>query len=91
MVLFISELNGLQPFATNFGNAYLEAYTTKKLWIIAPTKFGEQARHLLIVNKALYGLCSLGQQFNEHLDKCLEKLVFCRTDCEADIWIRIWW
>ena len=85
MVLFISGLNGLQPYDTDIGNAYLKAYTTKKLWIIAPTEFGEQAGHLLIVSKALYGLCSSGQRFNEHLGKCLEKLGFCHTECEADI------
>ena len=42
---------------------------------------------LLIVNKALYGLHSSGQQFNKHLGKCLDKLSFRRTDCEANIWI----
>ena len=43
MVLFISELNGLQPYAINIGNAYLKAYTTEKLWIIVPIEFGEQS------------------------------------------------
>ena len=50
MVLVISELNGLQSYATDISNAYLEAHTTEKLWIIAPPKFGPQAGNLLIVN-----------------------------------------
>ena len=85
MVLFILELNGLQPYATNIDNAYLKAYTTEKLWIIVPTEFGKQIVHLLIVNKALYGLCSSSQRFNKNLGKCLHKLDFRCTDCEANI------
>ena len=50
-MIFILELNALQPYATNIGNAYLKAHTTEKLWIITPTEFGEQAHHLLVVNK----------------------------------------
>lgn len=65
MVLFIAELNGLQYYATDIGNAYLEAHTTDKLWIIAPPESGPQAGNLFIINKALYGLRSSGQQVNE--------------------------
>ena len=76
MVLFISKLNDLQPYATDIGNAYLEAHTTKTLRIVAPPEFGEQADHLLIMNKVLYGFCSSGQNFNENLGKCLQDLGF---------------
>jgi hypothetical protein len=30
----------------DIGNAYLEAYTTEKVYIIAGPEFGERARHL---------------------------------------------
>ena len=76
MVLFIAELNGLQSYATDIGNAYLVAYTIERLWIIVPPKFGLQTGNLLIVNKDLYGLRSSGQRFNELLGKCLTKLGF---------------
>ena len=39
MILFISELNGLQPYATDIDNVYLEAHTTEKLWIIVSEEF----------------------------------------------------
>ena len=89
MVLFILELNGLQPYTNIIGNAFLEAYTTEKLWIIVLIKFGDQAGHLLIVNKVLYELSSSGQHFNEHLGECLYNLDFRQTDCKANIWIGI--
>ena len=35
IIAFLLELNGLESWATNVGNAYLEAYMGKKLYIIA--------------------------------------------------------
>ena len=39
LVAFIAELNGLKLWATDIGNAYLEATTKEKLAIIAGPKF----------------------------------------------------
>ena len=40
------------------GNAYLEAWTKEKLNIMAGPEFGPLEGHILIVDKALYGLRS---------------------------------
>ena len=53
MVTFLSELNGMELWATNIGNAYLEAYTAEKLFIVAGPEFGELKGHMLIISKAL--------------------------------------
>ena len=50
-------------------------------------EFGEQAGHLLIMNKILYRLHYLGQRFNKHLRRYLHNLGFRQTDCETNIWI----
>ena len=55
MVLFLVELNGMTPYATDIGNAYIEAYTSEKVCIEASEMFGEQEGHLLHISKALYG------------------------------------
>ena len=60
LVLFLSELNGLQAWGTDIGNAHLEAFTEKKLRIIAGPKFGNLQGHILIILKALYGLRTSG-------------------------------
>ena len=86
MCLFLAELNDMEAYATDIENAYLEAYTSEKLVIRAGKAFGDQEGHLLIISKALYGLCSSGLRFNELLGKCLTKLGFKRSMCEADIW-----
>jgi hypothetical protein len=47
MVAFLSELNGLNLWATNIGNAYLEAKTSELLFIIASPEFGDLEGHML--------------------------------------------
>jgi hypothetical protein len=56
LVLFLAELNKLETWATDIGNAYLEADTAEKIYIEAGPEFGERYGHFLVVRKALYGL-----------------------------------
>ena len=42
LVAFLSELNNLELWATDIGNAYLEAYTGEKVYIIANPEFGDR-------------------------------------------------
>ena len=57
---------------TNIGNAYLEAVTRERVYIIAGSEFGEREGHALIIHKALYGLCSSGLYWHEQLPIALE-------------------
>jgi hypothetical protein len=58
MVAFLSELNGLDLWANGIGNAFLEARTSELLFIVAGPEFGGLDGHMLVIYKALYGLCS---------------------------------
>ncbi len=60
IVTFLSELNGLDLWATDIGNAYFEAFTMEPNYIIAGPEFGQLEGHSLIIVKALYGLCTSG-------------------------------
>jgi len=60
LFIFISELNGLEVWGTDISSAYLEAYTSEKVCIIAGPEFGDREGHLLLISKALYGLRSSG-------------------------------
>ncbi len=55
-MIFLAELNKLDTWATDIGNAYLEAVTSEKLFIVAGAESGLQQGHILIIYKALYGL-----------------------------------
>jgi hypothetical protein len=60
MLLFLAELNNLQTWATDIGNAYLEATTSEKVYVVAGPEFGELRGHTMIIFKALYGLRTSG-------------------------------
>ena len=60
LCIFLAELNGLQIRAGDVGNAYLEAKTREKIYIIAGPVFGELEGTILFINKALYGLKTSG-------------------------------
>jgi hypothetical protein len=40
IVLFLAELNQLELWVTDIGNAYLEAFTSEKVYIIAGPELG---------------------------------------------------
>jgi hypothetical protein len=54
LTVFIAELSQLALWGTNVGNAYLEAKTKEKVYIIPGGEFGALAGHTLIIVKALY-------------------------------------
>ena len=61
LVIFLGELNNLELWGADIGNAYLEAHTQEKLFIIGGAEFEELQGFILIFNKALYGLKSSGK------------------------------
>ena len=87
-VLFIAELNGLETYSTDIGNAYLEAYTAEKVAIIGGPEFGEREGHTLLIVKALYGLRSSGKRWHEKFADTLRDLGFFPSKAEDDIWMR---
>ena len=88
LVTFLSELNGLKLWATDIGNAYLEAYTQEKVCIRAGPEFGELEGHTLLISKALYGLRSSGLRWHEKFADCLRDQGFTPCRAEPDIWMR---
>ena len=71
IVVFLTELNGLNLMQGDIGNAYLESYTQEKVYFIAGPEFGQDAGCTFIIDKALYRLCSSGLRFHEQLSKVL--------------------
>ena len=88
LVVFLAELNNLEIWATDIGNAYLEAKTKEKLVIVAGPEFGELAGHLLVIRKALYGLRTSGLRWHERFSECLQQEGFKPCIAEPDIWMR---
>jgi len=88
IVIFLAELNDLGIWQTDVGNAYLEANTKEKVYVIAGPEFGDLEGHLFVIVKALYGLKSSGLRWHERFAAVLTKMDFKPCIAEPDIWMR---
>jgi hypothetical protein len=88
LCMLLAELNGLQVEAANVGNAYLEAYTKEKLYIVADPEFGDREGHAMIIVKALYGLRTSGARFHEKFADTLHSMHFFPCKADPDVWMK---
>ena len=88
MIVFLSQLNNLEIWGADVGNAYLEAYTDEKLCIMAGPEFKELQGHLLIMVKALYGTRSGGARWHDRLFDILQEMKFKPSKADPDVWMR---
>ena len=88
LVTFLAELNELELWATDIGNAYLESVTKEKVCFTAGPEFGDKAGHLFIIYKAQYGLKSSGKRWHDKLYDVLRGMGFFPSKAEEDIWMR---
>jgi Reverse transcriptase (RNA-dependent DNA polymerase) len=88
LVVFLAELNGLELWGSDVGNAYLEAKTKEKVYIVGGPEFGSLEGHTLLVDKALYGLRSSGLRWHERLADVLRSTGFTQYKAEVDICMR---
>ena len=87
MITFLAELNDLELWSTDIGNAYLESHTTEKVAFIAGKEFGQYAGHTMIIVKALHGLKSSGKCWHDHPFDALTWMGFTPSKEEGDIWM----
>ena len=60
LVTFLAEHNGLKLWGADVGNAYLEAKTKEKVFIIGSPEFGILEGSTLVIYEALYGFRTSG-------------------------------
>ena len=90
IIMLIAELNGMGLYACDIGNAYLEAKTKEKIAIVGGPEFRDFGleEHLLIIDKALYGLRTSGARFWEQLSDYLRELGWWPSKADPDVWIK---
>ena len=88
LVAFLAELNRLELWGADVGNAYLEARTKEKVYIIGGPEFGALEGHTLLVYKALYGLRTSGLCWHQRFADVLRSMGFITCKAENDIWMR---
>ena len=88
LVIFLGKLNNLELWGADIGNAYLEAFTDEKLYIVAGPEFQELEGYILIFLKALYGLKSSGKRWAEVVHGILRDMKFLPSKADPCIWLR---
>ena len=88
IITFLAELNDLCTWTTDIGNAYLESKTKEKVYIIAGPEFGDRENHILVINKALYGLRTSGKRWSEKCADSMRDMGFTPCKMEPEIWMR---
>ena len=88
LVTFLAELNLLELWGADVGNAYLEARTKEKVYIIGGPEFGDLEGHILVIYKALYGLRTSGLCWHQRFADVPRSMGFTPCKAEQDIWMR---
>ena len=83
----LAELNGNEIWAADIAQAYLEANTREKLYVLAGPEFGELEGHYLIMEKGLYGTHSGGFRFAEHLADVLRDMGWTQSKADPAVWM----
>ncbi len=89
IMLTYAALHDVDVLAADIRNAYLQAPTSEKHYIICGAEFGleHQGKRALVV-RALYGGKTAGRDFWHHLRSCMEMLGFESCLADPDVWIR---
>jgi hypothetical protein len=89
IALTYAALNGLEVCAADIRNAYLQAPSSNKDYIVCGPEFGiEHEGKVALINRALYGGKSAGRDFRNHLRSCMHFLNFKSCPPDPDVWMR---
>jgi hypothetical protein len=87
---YAAALNGLDVFAADIRNSYLQAPSSQKDYIICGPEFGiENVGKVGLIYRALYGGKAAGKDFRNHQRSCMRhmKFISCPT-ADPDVWMR---
>jgi hypothetical protein len=89
IALTYAALYGLEVCAADIRNAYLQAPSSNKDYIICGPEFGiEHEGKVALIHRALYGGKSAGRDFRNLLRSCMHFLNFKSCPADPDVWMR---
>jgi hypothetical protein len=81
-------LNDLGICTADIRNAYLQAPSSQKDYIICGPEFGlENVEKVALIHQTLYGCKAAWQDFRNHLRSCMHHLHFQPCLADPDVWI----
>jgi hypothetical protein len=89
IALTYAALNGLKICAADIRNAYLQAPSSQKDYVICGPEFGlENVGKPALIHRALYGGKTAGRDFRNHLRACMQQLGYSPCLADPDVWLR---
>jgi hypothetical protein len=89
IALTYAALNDLDVCAADVQNAYLQAPSSEKHYVVCGKEFGEENEgRIALIRRALYGGKSAGRDYWLHMRSCMEYLKFTSCKADADVWMR---
>ena len=89
IALTYAALNGLPVCACDIQNAYLQAPSSEKHYVVCGPEFGlENVGKYAIIVRALYGGKSAGADYWRHVRSAMEEMGFTSCKADPDVWIR---
>ena len=82
-------INALDILAADIRNAYLQAPSSQRDYIICGPEFGiENVGCVALIHRALYGGKSVGKDFQNHLRSCMHHLNLKSCPANLDVWMQ---
>ena len=89
IALTYAALNDIEVTACDIKNAYIQAPSSEKHYVICGPEFGlENVGKVALIRRALYGGKSSGADFWKHLRTCMHHLGFKSCKADSEIWMR---
>ena len=89
IAFLVAALNGLDVWAADIQNAYLNAETEERVWFRAGDEWGEHAGKPVLIVRALYGLKGSGKAWRTHLARYLrDEMGFESSYGDPDVWYK---
>ena len=90
IALTYAALLGLPVIGGDIKNAYLQAPSSEKHFIVCGAEFGvENIGRVALIRRALYGGKVAGRDFWHHLRGCMARLGFTSSRADPDVWFRL--
>ena len=80
----LAQVQNLKCITGDVGNAFLTAFTSEKIYIVAGLEFGEFEGQIMIMEKAVYGTKTAALPFHEALSIRLQRQGFKPSQAEPD-------
>ena len=82
----LSQVQNLKCITSDVGNAFLIAFTCKKIFVVAGPEFGEYESKIMIMDKVVYGTKTAALCFHEALSIRVRCIGFQPSQAEPDFW-----